>query len=116
MSPKIIIWIPGKPLLHGHKRREFLWSVPHACYLYEGREIELGEFNAKYEKAMRNNADLNPRVKILGLGTAEAPAPVATIVAAHEVTADEAEEVLMRLRPERLKKKTGPKAAVMEVA
>lgn len=112
MSAKLIIWIPGKPQLNGHKQREFLWSPAHSCYLYGGKEIDASEFNALYEKAVRNNADLGPRVKVLSVDKtivrAAPPAPITTITA-REVSADEAEEVLQRLRPERLKKKTGPK-------
>ncbi len=113
---RLIIYVSGKPLLHGHKRREFLWSPAHKCYLYGGKEIEAAEFNAIYEKAMRTNADMNPRVLVTNADASAAPiAPVATI-AAHEITTEEAEAVLARLAPERLKKKTGPKPRVLEVA
>lgn len=123
MSAKLIIWIPGKPLLHGYKQREFLWSQAHGCYLYGGKEIDAKDFNAVYERAVRNNADLGPRVRVMtvdkAIVRAAPPTPITTITA-KEITADEAEEVLSRLRPERLKKKTGPKekekVPVMEVA
>ncbi len=120
MSVKLIIWIPGKPTLHGHKRREFLWSPAHKCYLYEGRVIESAEFNAKYEKAMKTNSDLLPRVKVIEIASAESAAPIsAPPTAAPEAPVapltiaeqlDRAEEVINRYAPERLKKKTGPKA------
>jgi hypothetical protein len=118
---KLIIYITGKPLLNGYRRREFVWSEPHACYLYENTEFLPAEFNAKYEKAVRNNADLNPRVRVIEGDEVKAPvipmAPVSTLSTAREISADEAEEVLMRLRPDRLKKKTGPKPeGAMEVA
>jgi hypothetical protein len=44
------------------------------------------------------------------------PIPISTI-AAKEITAEQAEEVLQRLAPERLKKKPGPKTQpAIEVA
>jgi len=114
MSAKIIIYLTGKPTLHGLKRREFQWSPAHALYLYENRELELSEFNAKYDKAMRTNTDMRVLVKVVG---AESPAAsVATIAAAHEITLDEAEAVVQRLAPERLKKAPGRKPRILEVA
>jgi hypothetical protein len=126
MSAKLIIYITGKPTLHGHKRREFLWSPAHSCYLYEGREIEPAAFNAKFEKAVRNNADLNPRVKMIEYEDAESVPPISRNAASPrpepELSIDEqlerAEAVINRFAPERLKKKTGPKpvaSAAIEV-
>lgn len=125
MSAKLIIWIPGKPLLNGHKQREFTWSESHRCYIYGGTEIAAEDFNSIYDKAVRNNLDLNPRVRVIAVD-AETPiapaAPPITSISVQEISpeeaADQAEEVLARLRPDRLKKKTGPKekTAVMEVA
>jgi hypothetical protein len=124
--PKIIIYVPGKPIVHGYKRREFIWSEPHKCHVYMAREYELSEFNEAFEKAMKNNRDMNPMVRVIELDAAKpAPAaaaplapppiinPVATI-SAHEVTVEEAEEVLLRLAPDRLKKKAGPKHSAPE--
>ncbi len=107
MSAKLIIWISGKPTLHGYKRREFIWSEAHKCYLYGGAEIESSEFNEKYDKAMKTNADMNPRVKVVGTNGSS--------VTNGLVTLEQAEEVFTRLAPERLKKKTGPKPATVEV-
>lgn len=73
--PKIIIYIPGKPLLHGHKRREFHWSPSHGVYLYRGRELELTEFNDAWADAYRRNHDMNPQVKVLVDAVAPAPRP-----------------------------------------
>jgi hypothetical protein len=126
MSTKLIIYVGGKPLLNGHKQREFIWVPAYGCYLYEGQEIPASEFNVKYEKAMRNNADMNPRVKVvsdspcsvscscapLAITTATPPPYSVTVVPTpveRVITAEEAEAVLQRLAPERLKKKTGPK-------
>lgn len=120
MSAKLIIYLTGSLTVNGHRQREFQWSAAHGCYLYEGVEIDAAEFNTKYEKAVRTNSDLRPRVKVVSAdaGGSARPAPPAAIttISAREVTADEAEEVLARLRPDRLKKKTGPKPQVMEVA
>lgn len=123
MPVKLIIWIPGKPSIHGHKRREFLWSPAHNCYLYEGKEVDPTAFNAKYEKAMKNNADLLPRVKVIQFEDAKAVPPISDpltppVPPSIDEQLDQAEAVIMRYAPERLKKKTGPKppaAANVEV-
>ncbi len=121
MSVKLLIYISGKPTLHGHKRREFLWSPAHSCYLYEGSEIEAAQFNAKFEKAMKTNADLNPRVKVIETASAESAAPISAAHAAPakelsiEEKLDAAEAVINRYAPERLNKKSGPKPQVVEV-
>jgi hypothetical protein len=116
MSAKLIIWVPGKPLLNGYKQREFIWSEAHKCYIYGGSEIDASKFNELYEKAVRNNFDMNPRVKVVDVQRIAIiePPPITTITA-QEITAEKAEEVLQRLAPERLKKKPGPKPAI-EVA
>jgi|SRR5882724_3051111 len=114
MSAKLIIYVTGKPLMHGYKMREFVWSAPHGCYLYEGAEIEAYEFNEKYAKAIKTNADLNPKVKVVGDAQFAMPLPIIT-TSYSEMTVEEAEAVMLRLAPERLKKKPGPKPA-LEVA
>jgi len=106
---KLIIYVPGKPLVNGYKRRDFLWSVDHSCYIYKGRELDEQEFNAIAEKVMRQNDDMHPLVKV----STFSDAPAGT-TAPHEFTVGEAEEVLTRLAPHRLKGKTGPKARVEE--
>lgn len=115
---RLIIYVTGKPNLHGHKRREFLWSPAHGLYLYGGKEIEAAEFNATYEKAMKTNTDMNPRVKVVATSAIQ-QVTVTTPPAPQDITIDDAVAVLERLAPERLKKKTGPKpkeSAALEVA
>lgn len=130
---KLIIWVSGKPTLNGYKRRDFVWSLAHNAFIYEGRELDESEFNEKCEKAFRNNEDLHPRVKLVkfsaGTVTQVEPqpekttatvstAPIATITASREITLAEAEAVMKRLAPQRLKKPMGrpPKVRTMEVA
>lgn len=103
---KLHLYILGRPNLHGHRRREFQWSPPHGVYLYEGKEFSAAEFNAAYERCMKRNADMNPRVRVAD--DAEQLAPVATISPAQEVTVEMAEAVMWRLAPEKMKKKPGP--------
>lgn len=72
----LIIWIGGKARIHGFKRREFTWHEARQLYLYGGREYTPQEFNAVYEKAMKNNADMLPRVSVVpALGAPSADAP-----------------------------------------
>lgn len=62
---KLIIWIPGRPTMNGLKRRAFLWSAVHGCYIYEGAEIDPAEFNAKYERAIKNIPNVKPGVRVI---------------------------------------------------
>ncbi len=116
MSAKLIIFVNGRLSINGHKMREFKWNDAHGSYIYEGAEISAEDFNAKYEKAMRNNADLRPRVKVVsfaGMAVAPVAAPITTI-SAREVTVEDAVAVLARLAPDKLKKRTGPKPRLPE--
>lgn len=118
MSANLIIYVTGKPLLHGHKRREFLWSESLGLYLYGGKELAAEEFNAAYERCLKNNADMNPRVRVVGGETVSVKDPAEPLLkidvaAPRTITLDEAEATMARLAPERLKKKTGPRAPQM---
>ncbi len=126
---KLIIYVTGKPNLHGHKRREFLWSPAHGLYLYNGKEIDATEFNAAYEKAMKTNTDMNPRVKVVSSIAVQPEPPTSnsggagvvenvTLAEQKEPTAEEAVAILQRLAPELLKKKPGrkPTDVALEVA
>ena len=122
---KLIIYVGGKPAINGFKRREFVWSDAHKCFIYGGTEIDERDFNAKCEKAFRNNQDLNPQVKVVAFSdeptiTVQPPSPpmpdVTTITVAREISLAEAESVVARLAPDRLKKTPGRKPRIMEVA
>lgn len=110
---KIVIYLTGKPRSNGYQIREFKWVESLGLYLYDGREFAPAEFNAAFDKALKTNADLHFRVKFTD--TAEGDAPEAVAPTAHEVTLEEAEAVVARLAPHRLKKKTGPKAELVEM-
>lgn len=115
---KLILWIGGRPQMNGLRRRAFQWVPNYGCYIYEGKEIDGAEFNAKYEEAQKHGKllGLTPNVKVVSLAPSvsavEPPTPVATITVAREITAEEAEEIMQRLAPERLKGKPGRKPHV----
>ena len=116
---KLIIWIGGKPLLNGYRIRDFHWTAAHNCYIYEGKEIDEADFNAKYEKAARNHLDLHPKVRVVAKSAPEAVKAVptvSTISASREITLEEAEAIVAQLAPERLKKRAGRPPRMMEVA
>ncbi len=107
---KLILYVNGKPLLHGFHRHEFKWSQPLGCYIYEGKTLTESEFNAIADKVLRGYPDMNPSARIVEMSpTVPAVAPVSTISASREITVDEAEAVLKRLAPEMLKMKPGRK-------
>lgn len=122
---KLIIWVPGKPNLHGYRRRDFAWSEKHKCFVHDGKEYTPDEFNAVAEKVFRRSEDMHPCVRAFDDGQkaapvrpapAPAPLPVATITA-REITEEDAVATLMRLAPHRLKKsKQAARAEVIEVA
>lgn len=131
MSAKLIICCSGRPALNGHKRRLFQWNPEYNCFVYENKLFDEAEFNAVIEEVMKKNNDLRPYVKVAVLsdGAEPAAAPSGDYAALETkykalqarvgvpVTAAEAEEVLLRLAPHRLKAKPGRKAepALQEV-
>ncbi len=109
---KLIIWIPGKPLLNGYKRREYCWSEPHGCYIYKGRELGPEEFNAEFAECFKRNSSdgsMTPRVRVVDStpSVIVRPEPVTERI----ITVEQAETVLQEHAPHRLKKKPGPTPA-----
>jgi hypothetical protein len=107
--PRLIIYLSGRPLTKGYKQGPFVWSETHQCYLYQGKEFQLHEFNGVATKALRDYADFGPSVRVVGLDEKPAQKPTAV----QKVTVDEAEAVLRELAPEMLKKKTGRKPTAL---
>lgn len=112
---KLIIWVSGRPNLDGFKKREFVWVEKHRAFIYEGREFDAAEFNAKFDKAWHNNQDLTPRARVVEISMStparHTPPPPAPHIADEAMSVEQAESVLNRLAPERLKKKPGRKSA-----
>ena len=112
---KIIIYLDGHPNTHGHSRLQFKWSTEYACYLYQGKVFEdAKEFNEACRASTSGpNAQIFRRlgwainVKILEAGPTFMQPPAPTV---PDITMAQAEEVLERLAPHRLKKKPGPRA------
>lgn len=121
MTVSLLIYITGKPLIHGYKRREFLWSQAHNLYLFQGKEWSPKEFNDAWAAAMRRNEDLRPMVKVLTSDTANTSPPAdasGLLLGRRPPTLDEALEVVKREAPEKLKKPAGrpPKAMAEAMA
>jgi hypothetical protein len=106
---KLIIYSRGKPITHGYKQREFRWMPKHNCYVFREKEFSPEEFNEQVEKIVMDNLDLRPMVRVVGDVFESAPS-ITTITTAREITIAEAEDVMERLAPHRLKKKPGPKS------
>ena len=106
---KLIIYCKGNPIINGYRRLDFHWSVQHGCYIYLGRELEEKEFNEVVEKAMTlYRKHIQPLVKVVS----SAPSAPASD---HQLTAQEAEDFLREVAPERLKAKPGPKPKTPQV-
>ena len=111
---KLIIYLPGKARVQGYKMYDFLWDESLQCFVFRGKAYDPHEFNEAYDICMKRFRRLLPTisVKVIGLETAPVvaatPAPTPT-PAPHEITVEEAEAVMQRLAPDRLKKKPGPK-------
>jgi hypothetical protein len=107
-------------MVTGFKRGDFLWNEDHKCYVYQNKVFSEREFNAVAEKVFKLHYRLLPQVRVVKFSDdaeapAIAPAPVPQpapaavedFSPAAEVTADEAEKVLARERPWRLKRQVG---------
>lgn len=104
---KFLIYVRGNPLVNGHVRMRFRWVPKYELYLWDGKETDVDEFDKVMAEAFKNPLYkiMNPEAK-LAPGTFQAPA------AAVEITVADAEAVMERLAPHRLKRKPGPKVEV----
>lgn len=126
MSAKLIICCSGRPALNGHKRRLFQWNPEYNCFVYENKLFDEAQFNSVIEEVMKKNGDLRPYVKVAVFsdGSTTPPPPsgdYAALEAKYKalqarigapLTVDQAEGVLQRLAPHRLKGKPGRKPAL----
>ena len=108
---KFIVFVRGYPLVNGYKQWHFFWDQELAVYVYKSKRFGPEEFNDVYAEAMApyQRLGLKPEVKCIDSDGVAAPAPITTISVAKEVTLEEAEAVVQRLAPHRLKKKPGPR-------
>lgn len=104
---KLIICCKGNPAVRGYKLYEMLWNDERRLYVYQGREFDELEFNDVVEKALDRHKEFHPFVKVVS--TSGKAVPQVITVSARQITAEEAEAVLKKLAPERLKKKPGPR-------
>ncbi len=73
---KLIIYLPGRLAVNGHKRRNFLWNGEYGSYVFEGKPIEIEQFNATFDRAMKNAAEhMKVRVKVVEVTAASPAAP-----------------------------------------
>lgn len=114
---KLIIYVKGNKTVEGLRKGDFVWNEEHKCYLWKGRVLDEPELNAEIEKAMNHFPKrLRPLVKVVEFSESNAmPAPITTISAAQEITVADAEAVMERLAPHRLKQKPGPKVVPKEM-
>ncbi len=127
--PKLIIYIKGRRQVHGFKRQEFFWSAKHGeLYVYKNREFTFEEFNKEAEEIFirYHKKEMKPLVKVIDLDHVPTTlfAPAARVADSpdlppveldDESAISKAEEVLLRLAPNRLKKKPGPLPALAGV-
>lgn len=136
MPAKLIICCAGRPAVNGHKRRSFIWSDAHGCYVYESRELDEATFNSIAQEVMSKNQDMRCFAKVIGAGEAGADPRVAdlerklaekqarletvqaSLIAARSATEPTLEQAIALIEaqaPERLKKKPGRKLEALEV-
>ena len=118
MALQFILYVTGKPRLHGVRKREFMWSNEHGCYVFESRTIDEKEFNLIVPQVLRKYEDMRPAVKIVTPESELQTAPLISDIpdipptAPREITLDEAVAVIQKLAPDRLRNRPGrPKAA-----
>jgi hypothetical protein len=117
---KIIIYFTGHPRVNGYSRGEFQWSEAHQCYLFQNKVFDETNFNDAFTLCFTRYHSLFPLVKFV---EENPPAQITPPLTADELpiaedTTDEilvarAEDTLERLAPHRLKKKPGPKSALV---
>lgn len=116
---RIIAYLTGNPSVQGYKRREFLWMPEHKCYVHNGRPFTEKEFNQLVPAICKKHRDLYPQFRMLEEPPAETAAVAPTTASlqidvpapAPEITVEQAEALLLRLAPEKLRKAPRPAAA-----
>ncbi len=66
--PRLIIAIQKKVNLHGHNVRNFRYDAGHALHIWDGRELEVEEFNRISKKVFHDNNGLYPFALVVGAG------------------------------------------------
>lgn len=66
--PRLIIAIQKKVNLHGHNVRNFRFDANHGLHIWDGRELELAEFNAISRKVFHEHGGLYPFALVVGAG------------------------------------------------
>lgn len=91
---RAIFCVRGKPNLHGYRIREFVYDPARDLYVWQGRELEPDEFNARSREIVEANAEIRPFV-LLVEGEPRAVEPRIQYVTPPEVATE-----LERLRAE----------------
>lgn len=91
---RAIFCLRAKVNIHGHRIREFVYDPVRDLHVWQGRELESAEFNARSREVMLSNADLSPFVLLIA-GEPRLVEPRVEYATPPEVTAE-----LERLRAE----------------
>lgn len=62
---RAIFCLRAKPSLHGFRIREFVYDPVRDLHVWQGRELEVEEFNARSHEVMTVNEDLHPFVLLV---------------------------------------------------
>jgi hypothetical protein len=65
---KLVIAISKKVNLHGHNVRGFRYVVEFGLHVYEGRALDVEEFNKISKDVFHQNASLYPYALVVGAG------------------------------------------------
>lgn len=62
---RAIFCIRAKPNLHGFRIREFVYDPARDLHVWQGRELEADEFNARSREVLSANEDIHPFVLLV---------------------------------------------------
>lgn len=101
---KLVIVIQKKLALHGHVVRKFRFDVGLGLHIYEGRQLEVEEFNRISKDVFHQNESLHPYALVVGAGAgAEVPAglvaEVAQLKAENQRLVEERNSLMASLSP-----------------
>ena len=65
---KLVIAISKKVNLHGHNVRKFRYVVEFGLHVYEGRALDVEEFNKISKDVFHQNDSLHPYALVVGAG------------------------------------------------
>lgn len=62
---KFLFKIPGRPIVFGHRKGQFIWVEQYQAYIYKGTPVRPKEFNEVFKHVFNFCRDESPSVVLI---------------------------------------------------